>query len=75
LLAVQLRRHRMSSLHARERLNAAELPRQVMLTLDGVRAPDGGETPAAVRAARKAAVVRAQRLIDRVEACKAAAAA
>jgi len=65
----------MSSLHARERLNAAELPRQVMLTLDGVRAPDGGETPAAVRAARKAAVVRAQRLIDRVEACKAAAAA
>lgn len=49
--------------------------RQVMLTLDGVRAPDGGETPAAVRAARKAAVIRAQGLIDRVEGCKAAAAA
>lgn len=48
---------------------------QVMLTLDGVRAPDGGETPPAVRAARKAAVVRAQGLVDRVESSKAAAAA
>lgn len=45
---------------------------QVMLTLDGIRAPDGGETPANVRAARKAGVVRAQQLVDRVEDCKAA---
>ena len=30
---------------------------QVMLTLDGIRAPDGGETPSNVRAARKAGVL------------------
>lgn len=38
-----------------------------MLTLDGVRPSDGGETPAEVRAERKAAILRAQQLVDRVE--------
>ena len=37
-----------------------------------LQAPDGGETPADVRAARKAAVVRAQGLIDKIEGAKVA---
>lgn len=51
----------------RERLRLAM---QVMYTLEGIKAPDGGEMPPAVRAAREAGMTRLQLLIDRVEDCK-----
>ena len=44
----------------KQALLLGELLTRALLALDGVRAPDGGETPGEVRAARKAAVLRAQ---------------